>query len=162
MKVRPFRAEDAPALARIFHAAVHELASRHYSPEQVRAWSPAIPDEARFRARAADGRLVLVAADDGDVPLAFGDLEPDGHIDLLYCRPDLAGSGVAASLYESLEAAARAQGLERLFVEASEPARRFFARRGFTVLHRRDFEMGGVAIHNYAMEKRLSAAGCGA
>lgn len=27
--------------------------------------------------------------------------------------------------------------------------------RGYSVAHRRDFEIGGVAIHNYAMEKRL-------
>ena len=26
---------------------------------------------------------------------------------------------------------------------------------GYSVTHRRDFEIGGVAIHNYAMEKRL-------
>jgi putative acetyltransferase len=40
-------------------------------------------------------------------------------------------------------------------VEASEPARRFFLKHGFSELHRRNFEIGGVPIHNYAMEKRL-------
>jgi putative acetyltransferase len=40
-------------------------------------------------------------------------------------------------------------------VEASEPARRFFLKRGYAVLERRDFEIGGVPIHNYAMERRL-------
>jgi putative acetyltransferase len=57
------------------------------------------------------------------------------------------------------EDAARARGLERLSTEASELAQPVFARAGYVMLHRRDFtipgEGGAVAIHNYAMEKRI-------
>ena len=42
-----------------------------------------------------------------------------------------------------------------LFTEASEPARRFFARRGFKVVERNDFKIDGVPIHNFRMKKRL-------
>lgn len=105
--------------------------------------------------RAADGRLLLVAVDEDDAPLAYGDLEADGHIDHLYCLPDAAGTGVAAALYGEIEAAARARGIARLYTEASEPARRFFLKRGFAVVERNDFEIAGVAIHNFRMEKRL-------
>jgi putative acetyltransferase len=155
MKVRPFRPDDAPALAALFHAAVHGIARPHYRQAQVDAWSPAVPNPERFRARGTDGRLVLVAVDEEDAPLAYGDLEADGHIDHLYCRPDAAGTGVTASLYAALEAAARARGIGRLHTEASEPARRFFLKRGFSVVARNDFELGGVAIHNFRMEKQL-------
>lgn len=155
MHIRPFAPADAPALARLFHAAVHQIASRHYRPEQVAAWAPAVPPPERLLGWATDGRLLLVAADETDAPLAFADLEADGHVDHLFCRPDAAGTGVTAALYAALEAAARERGIARLYTEASEPARRFFERRGFTLLHRRDFEIGGVPIHNYAMEKRL-------
>jgi putative acetyltransferase len=68
---------------------------------------------------------------------------------------------VTAILYAALEAAAAAQGIVRLYTEASEPARRFFERRGFVVDHRRDFELAGVPMHNYAMHKRLAADGAG-
>ena len=142
-------------MAAIFHAAVHEIAGQHYSEAQVNAWALALPDPARFVARGADGRLLLVAVDESDVALAYGDLESDGHIDHLFCRPDAAGSGVAAVLYAELEAAALTRGLGRLYVEASEPARRFFLKQGFALVGRRDFELAGVAIHNFAMEKRL-------
>lgn len=157
MHVRPFRSADAPALARIFHAAVHRLGGRHYSPGQLEAWAPEVPDPQRFLERGADGRILLVAADDCDRPLAYGDLEQDGHIDHLYCRPDVAGTGVASALYDRLETAARDRGIARLHVEASEPARPFFLRKGFVLLGRRDFTLDGVAIHNFAMEKRLEA-----
>jgi len=156
VRVRPFRPPDAPALARIFHAAVHGIAARHYSPAQIAAWAPAVPDPARFCARGMDGRILLVAEGEDGAALAYADVEPDGHIDHLFCRPDAAGTGVTATLYAALEAAAVARGIARLYTEASEPARRFFEKRGFTVDHRRDFELAGVPIHNYAMHKRLS------
>src|SRR5882757_2518889 len=120
MKVRPYKSEDAPALAALFHAAVHDIARLYYSQAQVNAWAPEVPDPARFRARAADGRTVLVAVDAADAPLAYGDVEADGHIDHLFCRPDAAGTGVAAALYAELEAAARARGIGLVYVEASE------------------------------------------
>jgi putative acetyltransferase len=56
-----------------------------------------------------------------------------------------------------VEAEAGARGLRRLFVEASEPARRMFERKGFTVLDRRELVRDGVALHNFAMEKGLPA-----
>ncbi len=96
-----------------------------------------------------------MAVDDEDQPLAFGDLEHDGHIGYLYCAPEAAGTGVAAALYDLLERAARERGLKRLHAEASEAARRFFLRKGFSVVNRRAFEISGVPIHNYAVEKWL-------
>lgn len=157
MHIRSFRPGDAPALARIFYAAVHQIGGLHYSLEQLKAWAPAVPNPERFLEQASDGRILLVAADDSDRPLAYGDLEENGHIDHLYCRPDVAGTGVASALYGQLEAAARDRGIGRLHVEASEPARRFFLRKSFILLQRREFTLDGVAIHNFAMEKRLEA-----
>ena len=143
-------------LAALFHAAIHQIAAHHYSAEQVRAWAPQVPDPSRFLARGTDGRTLLVAVDDHDEPLAYGDIEADGHIDHLFCRPDLAGTGVTAKLYEALEEAALTSGISTLFTEASEPARRFFTRRGFQVIERNDFELTGVPIHNFRMKKRLA------
>ena len=53
-------------------------------------------------------------------------------------------------LREALEA-----GVSRLYVEASEAARKFFLRAGFVVVRRRDFERNNVQIHNYLMEKTI-------
>lgn len=156
MKIRSYRPDDAPALVALFHAAVHEVARLYYSRAQVHAWAPVVPDVAQFQARAADGRTLLVAVDDEDVPLAYGDVEEDGHIDHLFCRPDAAGTGVTAALYAALESAARTRGITLVYVEASEPARRFFDKQGFRLIGRRDFEMAGVPIHNFEMEKDLA------
>jgi putative acetyltransferase len=82
---------------------------------------------------------------------------PSTRIDHLFCRPDVAGTGVTAALYAALEAAARARGIGLVYVEASEPARRFFAKQGFHLIGRHDFEISGVAIHNFEMEKRIGS-----
>ena len=160
MIVRPFEQRDAPALAQIYFRAIHEIARAYYSQEQVDAWPPTVPAAERFAARGSDGRILLVAVDETDQPLAYGDVEPDGHVDHLFCKPEAAGTGIAAALYEDLETAARQSGIARLYVEASEPAQRFFLKRGFTTLERNDFMLGSVAIHNFRMEKHLGEEAC--
>jgi putative acetyltransferase len=74
------------------------------------------------------------------------------------CAPEAAGTGVAAALYAHLQQIALDRGIGRLYVEASEPARRFFLKHGFQTIERRDFVRRGVLIHNYRMEKPLTAA----
>ncbi|KIC15913.1 GNAT family N-acetyltransferase [Leisingera sp. ANG-Vp] len=154
-RIRQFKAEDAGALANVFHAAVHGIANRFYTPEQLSAWCPEVPSADAMCRKMSDGRAVWVAADCEDIPAAFIDLEADGHIDMLFCHPRAAGQGAGAALYARLEAAALRQGLGLLYVEASEAARGFFERMGFALDRRREFERGGVKIHNYRMVKIL-------
>jgi putative acetyltransferase len=153
--IRAYVEGDAPALATLFFASVREAGLRDYTDEQVAAWAPEPLDPHRFHLWATDGRTVLVAVNNHDEPVAYCDLEADGHIDHLFCRPDFVGLGVASRLYEALEAIALSRRVPRLYVEASEAARRLFVRKGFSIVERRDLVRRGVAIHNYAMAKTL-------
>ena len=153
--VRTYQPRDAAGVAEVFYRSVREVARSDYTAEQVQAWVPGPLDVEREHLRSSDGRLVLVAADEHDHVVAFIDLEPDGHIDRLYCAPEAAGQGIASRLYTQLETAARAQGAGRLYTEASELARRFFERKGFAVVERQDKILRGVPIHNYRMAKTL-------
>jgi putative acetyltransferase len=155
VRIRAYDASDAPAVAAIFNRAICEIASRVYTPEQIGAWLDGGMEADETHLRCSDGRRVWVAVDDTDTAIAFIDLEDDGHIDMLFCQPEWTGRGVASSLYDTIETAARIRGITRLYVEASELARPVFARKGFVLLHRNDFTMDGVAVHNYAMEKHL-------
>jgi putative acetyltransferase len=100
----------------------------------------------------------LVAVNENDEPIAYAELESNGHIDHLYCHPEVIGTGVASALYDRLEQHAREHLMTKLFVEASEGARRLHIRKGFAELERREFIMGGVTIHNYLMEKLICAS----
>jgi putative acetyltransferase len=152
--LRAYRADDAAALTILYRRSVQHYGPRAYTAEQVAAWA-ALATVERTAARCADGRHVLVAQDDTDGVLGFGDLEADGHLDFLYVAPEAEGLHVGSLLYAALEEHARGLGLAKIFVEASELARPLFERRGFTVLGRNDLDLAGVAIHNYRMEKTL-------
>lgn len=158
-QVRAYEASDAAQLSNLYFRSARVLGARRYSAEQVSAWAPAPADPAVVHGRASDGRTTLVAVDADGVVLGYGDLEGDGHIDHLYCRPEAAGTGVASAILACLELHATERQISRLYVEASELARGLFERHGFEVKRRRDFEVAGVAIHNYAMERLLSEPG---
>ena len=155
MQLRHYRPEDAPALAEIFRRSVTELGRRHYTAEQVAAWAADAPDTEDMLRRGSDGRTTIVASDDAGRPVAFVDLESDGHIDLLFALPEAAGTGIAGALLDAIETVAKTEGMMRLYVEASEAAKGLFTRQGFALLKRNDFEKHGVLEHNYDMEKPL-------
>jgi putative acetyltransferase len=157
MRIRDYIPTDAAHLSAIFFAAVRQTGRLGYSEQQVQVWAPKPPDPAIYDKRAAEGRVFLVAVDDQDRPLAYADLEMDGHIDHLFCHPAAGRKGIASALYDELEKAALQHKIARLYVEASELARPLFLRKGFTEIARRDFERHGVPIHNYSMAKTLSA-----
>ncbi len=156
--IRPYRPEDADAISALTQAAIRTTALRAYSPAQVEAWAARYSVQ-RLLDGAANGDVILVAADAHDRAVAYTVLEAGGHLEMLYCHPEHSGQGLGLALLAAAEAAARAQGVTRMFTEASELARPVFARAGYALLHRRDFTIpfagDDVAIHNYAMEKRL-------
>lgn len=152
---------DAPALADLTLAAIRSVGTQAYSGEQVEVWAARHPGPERFIERVDAGHAILVAADADDAPVAYALLEPDGHLDMLYCHPEHTRRGLADELLAQAESHARLLALTRLFTEASELARPAFERGGYTVTQRRDFDIDGpngpVPIHNYAMEKVLEA-----
>lgn len=153
--LRPFQPSDADALAAIYIAALEQLARDAYTPDQLRVWRARAPSPATIRKAYGDGRVALVALDENGAPAGFSDLERSGHIQFLYTSPQAAGRGVALALLARLEDKARALGVERMFSEASEVALPVFERAGFVRLQRREFEIDGVGIYNYGVEKRV-------
>jgi putative acetyltransferase len=157
--IRAYDPRDAAALADVFFRSVRQVALSAYTAAQVRAWAPEPRTAEWAHGEASDGRMVLVAVNEDGRPVAYIDLEPNGHIDRVFCAPEAAGQGIASRLYDAVETAAREQGIRSLFTEASELARRLFERKGFAVVARQDLVVRGVAIHNYRMAKALDLAG---
>lgn len=154
--LRSFEAGDASALAALTLDAIETIGVEAYTAEQVRVWANRHPSPERFTARAEAGHRILVMVDDAsNAPAAYSLLEGDGHLDMLYCAPAHAGRGLAKELLVQSEKQARELGMAKIYTEASELARPAFEKAGYTLTERRDFEIDGVAIHNYAMEKPL-------
>ncbi|MEM5518537.1 GNAT family N-acetyltransferase [Henriciella sp. AS95] len=154
-KVRPYRKRDSARLEEIFRAAVAVIGPQYYTAEQVAAWGGPRVTAERLDAMYTDGRRTFIAVDENDRAVAFTDFEADGHVDMLYCDPAFARRGIATLLLSVVKWQAQMQGIERLYTEASEAAKPVFSKAGYEVLHRRELEVDGVTIHNWAMELRL-------
>lgn len=146
VRLRGFRAGDAPALHAIFHRAVRDGTRSLYSPAERRAWSPA-PAPPPWWAGRFRGQITVVALHDG-APCGFMTLGRDGHLDFAYVLPAFHGTGIAARLHDEILRRARRLGLRRLETEASLIGRRFFLKHGWSE--------GARTVHRFG-DETLSA-----
>jgi putative acetyltransferase len=153
VNIRRYQPSDLDAVMDVFRGSVRRIAIRDYSEAQVKAWAPDEPDRERWAARRAS-RPTWVAKIDGAIA-GFTDLEPDGHVDMMFVHPDHQGKGVADALLATVESEAARLGLERLHTEASITAKPFFERKGFRVIAPQTVSLRGQDFVNYRMEKRL-------
>lgn len=152
--IRDYAAVDLDAVIALFTRAVREIAVRDYHTAQIRAWAPDAPDRTAWARRRAS-RPTFIAEIRGDMA-GFSDLEPDGHVDMLFVHPDYQRRGVASALLAHVEARARAAGMSRLFTEASLTARLVFTRHGFTLIAEQQVTVRGQTLTNCRMEKHLA------
>jgi putative acetyltransferase len=155
LAMRPMLPTDVPLLAEIFRAAIEELTADDYSESQREAWASASDDEEEFGAKLA-GELTLVATY-GAAAVAFASLANNMRIDMLYVHPAAAKQGAAAMLCDALEKLAAARGAKELTVDASDTARGFFEKRGFSGRTRNTVPLGGEWFANTTMVKPLAA-----
>ncbi len=151
MIIRDYVPADVDALIDLFRQAVRRTAIRDYSEAQVKAWAPDEVERERWVERRSS-RPTWVAEIDGRIA-GFADLEPDGHVDMMYVHPDFNGRGVANALFARIEAAAAELKLWRLYTEASITAKPFFEKKGFRVISAQTVHVRGQDLVNYRMEK---------
>lgn len=149
--IKPYNSDDLDAVIDIFQRAVRETASKDYNEAQIQAWSQV--DRHRWQMRRQSRPTWLAWID--EQPAGFTDLEPDGHLDMMFVHPNYKGGGVATALLNQVEAAARQQRLGRLFTEASITAKPFFEKRGFEIITAQQVEIRGQVLQNFKMEKFL-------
>lgn len=154
IEIRPYRAGDRDQLIDLFRGSVRRVAGRDYSRAQVLAWAPDGIDAQSFGRRRSD-KPTYVATVAG-VPVGVVDLEPDGHIDMLFVHADHQARGIGGALLDHVEALARRQRLSRLHTESSITARPVFERHGFRILARQSVALRGQRLTNYRMEKLLA------
>ncbi len=156
MHIREFQPGDEAGLHSVFLSAVHEIASRDYTPEQIQAWAPASVDPEMW-ARRMQGIRPFVVESEGRL-IAYADVQPDGYIDHFFVSGHCARTGVGTLLMNRIREAAFAQGSSALTSHVSRTAQPFFARFGFIVIEHRTPVVRGVAIPNALMRCEMAAA----
>jgi putative acetyltransferase len=79
MLIREFRIGDEPGLHQVFLSAIHEIAIRDYTLEQVNAWAPRSLDPTLWADRMR-GIAPFVVEHEGR-PVAYADVQDNGYID---------------------------------------------------------------------------------
>lgn len=158
LHIRNFRPGDEPALRALFHAAVHGLAAKHYTADQLAAWAPAQHDATLWAQHMQAIQPFIAQASDGATMAGFSDLQPNGLIHLFFVAPAFAGQGVARALMAHIHAQAAARGIPRLHAHVSLTAEPFFAAMGFVVQERQEVQRAGVVLRNARMDKTLAPA----
>ena len=149
--IRVYRPTDLDAVIAIFLGAVREIASRDYTPAQIDAWAQVERDKWAVKRLSRPTWIALI----GEEPVGFADLEPNGHLDMMYVDAAHQRKGVATALLKKVEAAAAELDLSRIFTEASITARAFFEHHGFHVMTPQVVQVRGQSLTNFLMEKVL-------
>ena len=154
--IRGYRDGDAQALIDVFERSVRAIGPSKYSDMQVAAWiGGAKRDALSWNRRILPREAYVAERRDGRI-VAWIEMEPNGHLDYLYCSPEAAGRGVADKLYVVLLAGARKLGVRRLTTEASTFAESFLTRRGWRAEGRETVERSGIRIDRTKMSLDLS------
>ena len=149
--IRPYQPTDLDAVIAIFLGAIREVASKDYDEAQINAW--AYTDRSIWEERRLS-RPTWVAVLDQMI-VGFSDLEPSGHLDMMFVHPAYQGIGIASLLLQTVETAAIRDDLSRVFTEASLTAQPFFEKRGFQTLEQQQVAVRGQTFTNFRMEKMI-------
>jgi putative acetyltransferase len=156
MEIRRFRLGDEAALFRVYFTAIHGVASRDYSPEQVEAWAPADLDVDLWANRVQKIRPFVVELDNEIV--GYADVQPDGYIDHFFVAGPHPRQGIGTRLMTRIHEEAKSLGLTELTSNVSNTAEPFFVFHGFHVVERRLPVLRGVTLQNALMRKGLRHA----
>jgi putative acetyltransferase len=154
MQIREFRCGDEPALHAIFHSAIHAIACRDYTAEQINAWAPDDLDQTLWANRMR-GIKPFVVELEGQL-VAYADVQPNGHIDHFFVSGAHPRRGVGTLLMNYLLGVAAARGTTVLTSHVSRTAQPFYQRFGFIVVEQRLPVLRGVVLPNALMRKELA------
>lgn len=133
MKIRPATKDDAEQAALVLRRSITELCTHDHQNDPVilASWlANKTAEKFREWVKARDSLCLVAAARDGAI-LGVGIMSKSGEIRLNYVSPDARFQGVSRALIDALEAAAAKLGVERLTLNSTATAHRFYLARGF-------------------------------
>jgi putative acetyltransferase len=154
MHIRPCRPGEERVLHAVFLSAVHGLASKDYTRQQIEAWAPADLDQDLW-SRLIQRIQPFVVVHEKEI-VAYADLQPNGYIDHFFVCATHARQGVGSRLMKHLLAEAHARPIAVLSSNVSLTAQPFFEKFGFSITEQRSPVLRGVVIPNALMHKQLT------
>lgn len=153
MQIRKFLFGEESALFDVYYSAIHLIACRDYTVEQINAWAPADLDQELWATKIRDINPFVVEFNGS--PIGYADIQPSGYIDHFFVSGQYPRLGVGSMLMSMLHNEALRLGVTELSSNVSRTAQPFFAKHDFSVIEQRNPELRGVVIPNALMRKIL-------
>ena len=151
--IRRYVPGEEAKLFEVYFSAIHLIASKDYTAEQVEAWAPRTLDAALWNARIREINP-FVAVLYGEI-VGYADVQPDGYIDHFFVSGDHPRRGIGSLLMRHILKEAGLLGVPALTSDVSQTAQPFFQRFGFTIVEPRYPKLRGVTIPNALMSRNL-------
>ncbi len=151
--IRKARAEDASAVARLFHETVHRVNVADYTPSQLQSWSPRIRPDSFWRQRFRQHQVFVAVTN--ETVVGFVELGSHGYIEALFVHHRFQHQGVGRQLMLALFQVARAQKEVRLSADVSVTARPFFQLMGFQLVRRTKRFYRNRVFRQYQMVRNM-------
>ena len=150
--IRRYRQGEEPALFEVYYSAIHLVASREYTTEQVHAWAPRdlAPELWKNRIRGINPFV----AELNEQVVGYADVQPNGYIDHFFVSGMHPRQGIGSLLMKRILEEAKSLELRELTSDVSMTAQPFFKKYGFEVVEQRYPERRGIVIPNALMRRR--------
>jgi putative acetyltransferase len=149
--IRRYEHGEEAALFDVYYTAIHLVASRNYTIEQVEAWAPQDidPDLWRDKIRAINP---FVAKLNGEL-VGYADVQSSGYIDHFFVSGRHPRKGIGSLLMQRIFGEAQVLGVSTLTSDVSRTAQPFFEKFGFVLVEQRSRELRGVVVPNALMRR---------
>jgi putative acetyltransferase len=151
--IRRYVEGEESSLFDIYFTAIHLVASRDYTPEQVQAWAPRDLNEDLW-ARKMREINPFVADLNGEL-VGYADVQSSGYIDHFFVSGKHPRRGIGSLLMEKILVEAASVGIPLLSSNVSRTAQPFFQRFGFVIAEKRNPEIRGVVVPNALMCRKI-------
>lgn len=153
MQIRRMKQSDVIAVTRLHRNTIRTVNAKHYTKQQIAAWSGRI--HASWVCEHFDSEQRFVAVVNGEIA-GFMNMSKNGKIlQALYIRKKYIGRGVGTALFKKAEHIIRVSGGRRMQVDATLTAQAFYEKQGLRVIARTATRINGEDIPSLKMAKRL-------
>ena len=153
VQIRLAKNSDLTEIQTLFVETIEAVCKNDYSPEQIEVWTSSVKNTPRWIDKLTK-QYFLVAQINNQI-VGFASLEKQDYLDLLYVHKDHQRKGIAAQLYQEIEARAIDRGAAIINADVSITAKPFFEQFGFEIITAQINNLKNVEIINYRMSKVL-------
>ncbi len=154
IKVRRYRKGEEEILRILCRETTLKVNIKEYGHELVRKWVTKLDDSRSWETHVKN-KNPFVAEVEGEI-VGFAEIAESGKIGGFYSHFQWQSRGVGSDLLKSIESEAVKLEIEKIWVESSLSAGKFFKGRGFCLLKKKQVFTDGVSSENEVLVKHLT------